>query len=31
MNETIEEKIMINQGRNSEEIHQKEDHSLSGM
>jgi hypothetical protein len=31
MKGSTEEKIMINQGRNSEGLHHKEDHSLPGM
>jgi hypothetical protein len=31
MKESTEEKIMINQGRNLEGLHHKEDHSLPGM
>jgi hypothetical protein len=31
MKKSIEDKIMINQGRNLEGLHTKEDHSLTGM
>ena len=31
MKGSTEEKIMISQGRNSEGLHHKEDHSLPGM
>jgi hypothetical protein len=31
MKESVEEKIVINQGMNLEELHRKEDHSLLGM